>query len=441
MPRVFPIVSQNFRFATTSPPAISPIPPPPPPPLPDPPSPITVARAKDARRVGYHAAAEGFAPRAQGQPFDETDADRTDDVRGVGQPLGGDMTPQLPERFAEQAEKFPPELRALLDAELAAGNEVIDLEFGRGPDKGKVALVVRHPYRAATPGSPPPGLSYFEITTRNPQIFVFRSSDERFSLVAAKFKPMVLQPLPRLSDPPTPKKLPETKKPDAPVLSAPATPGAESAKPQAAGKDPDAMRRFRASMVMDYEKWHDGIGYDLGALDELSEPQVREIERTLISHQPRDWRDIEALAYIDSPRAREVVEAALKSSDAKVRAEAMRHAGDKADPKGRERKLIASLKKDDIWGGLSEAIDEVEEFHPPAVIEQLFRGALNRDGEAAVHFAALILFLHGKAKEPFDWDHRPFFLRFNTSDRAERKAVFRELCERVGVDLSKYRQK
>jgi hypothetical protein len=201
------------------------------------------------------------------------------------------------------------------------------------------------------------------------------------------------------------------------------------------------MQRFYASMVMDYEKWHDGIGYDLDAIEEMTEGQVREVEAKLIRHQPRDWRDIEALACIDSPAARKEVEAALTSSDAKVRAEAMRHAGDKADPKVRERKLIQSLQKDDLYGGLSEAIDEVEEFHPPAVIEQLFRGALNRDGEAAVHFAALLLFLHGKAKEPFDWDHRPFFLRFNTDDRAERRAVFRGLCERVGVDPSKYRQK
>jgi hypothetical protein len=82
--------------------------------------------------------------------------------------------------------------------------------------------------------------------------------------------------------------------------------------------------------------------------------------------------------------------------------------------------------------------DEAEEFHPPGVVETLFRGALNRDGEAAVHFAALLFFLHGKADEPFDWNHRPFFLRFNTDDRKERIAVFRELCEIVGVDPKQY---
>ena len=89
-------------------------------------------------------------------------------------------------------------------------------------------------------------------------------------------------------------------------------------------------------------------------------------------------------------------------------------------------------------GGLSEALDEVEEVHPPSVVEALLRGALERDGEVAVHFAAMLMFLHGKAGEPVDWAQRPFFLRFHTTDRAEREAVFRELCETIGVDASRY---
>ena len=200
----------------------------------------------------------------------------------------------------------------------------------------------------------------------------------------------------------------------------------------------DALRRFLSSMVIDHEKWHDGIGYDLHALAQLSPEELKSVEAKLIGHQPRDWRDIEALAHIDSPAARNAVEAALKSSDPQIRQTAMNHAGEKADPAEREGLLIRSLEKDVIYGGLTQSLDEVAEFHPPAVVDALFRGALNREGEVAVHFAALIVFVHGKAKEPFDWDHRPFFLRFNTEDRNERKAVFAELCERVGVAPKKY---
>jgi hypothetical protein len=116
----------------------------------------------------------------------------------------------------------------------------------------------------------------------------------------------------------------------------------------------------------------------------------------------------------------------------------MEYAGEKLDAADREKLLIQSLENDAIYGGLSQAIDEAAEFHPPAVIDTLLRGALNRDGEAAVHFAALLMYIHGKAAEPFDWAQRPFFLRFHTTDRVERAAVFRELCDRIGVDAAKY---
>jgi len=104
----------------------------------------------------------------------------------------------------------------------------------------------------------------------------------------------------------------------------------------------------------------------------------------------------------------------------------------------RETRLISALQNDGLYGGLSEAIDEAAEFHPPGVVKALLSGALHRDGEAAVHFAALLSFIHGKAPEPFDWNQRPFFLRFHTADRGERAAAFRELCAVIGVDPERY---
>jgi hypothetical protein len=71
----------------------------------------------------------------------------------------------------------------------------------------------------------------------------------------------------------------------------------------------------------------------------------------------------------------------------------------------------------------------------------MFRAVLNRDGDTAFHVAAMLLFLHGKAKSAFDWDHRPFFFQFKTENRAERIAAFRELCERTGVEPSLYLRK
>ena len=84
------------------------------------------------------------------------------------------------------------------------------------------------------------------------------------------------------------------------------------------------------------------------------------------------------------------------------------------------------------FDGLSDILDEAEAFHPPEVVEALLRATQRGDGEAAVNFAALLYYLHGKAESSFDWAHRPFFLRFNTDDRAERMAAYRELCAQIG---------
>jgi hypothetical protein len=67
-------------------------------------------------------------------------------------------------------------------------------------------------------------------------------------------------------------------------------------------------------------------------------------------------------------------------------------------------------------------------------VKALRRGLLEREGGVAVHFAARLFYIHGRADEPFDWNHRPFFLRFHTEDRGERLAVYRELCTLLDLD-------
>ena len=361
----------------------------------------------------------------------------------------------LSERINEQVNKLPAPLRPLLDAELAAGNTIKDVEVGRGPDQGKVALVLAKPFHIST-SSAPAGVIWRERDNKAMHVFEFVLPDESFSLMTVKSKPMVLL---NISGPPNPNEAARAfaeqhaKREEAARAAHAVEAAAENAAAIAAAreklfgnqsegdripKDTSPKTRFLQSMEMNYEKWHDGTGYDLELLPTMSPQELDEIETILINHRPRDWRDIEALADIDSPRARKAIEAALKDSDPQVRREAANHAGDKVKPADREAFLLKALKTCTAFDGLTEALDEAEEFHPPSVIDALVRGALNRDGETAVHFAAILFFLHGKAKEQFDWDHRPFFLRFNTDDRKERKAVFRELCETIGVDLEKY---
>src|SRR5262249_11202676 len=151
-----------------------------------------------------------------------------------------------------------------------------------------------------------------------------------------------------------------------------------------------------------------------------------------------DWRDVEALAALNTPKAKELLQKAMKEGNPEIRAAVMRYAPELVSNEERIRPLIKALETAEFYEGLTQTMDLVEDFHPPEIMDALLRGALNRSGEVAVHFAALLMFLHGKASEPFDMDQRPFFLRFNTPNQADRKAVFRELCEKIGVDSSKY---
>ncbi len=351
----------------------------------------------------------------------------------------------LADKIAEHLPRLPAPLRALVDAELAAGHEIIEVEIGRDEHAGKVAFIFKAPFRT-TQDHPPKDVLYRELLDRDPMIYEYYVPDESFSVAAAKFKPMKFAPL---VGPPNPteahikrmKEIHERDEERARERAAAAQlPPALSAASRLSGSVEavsDPLKRFLASMTITYEKWHDGEGYDVDALKQLNETDLKTAEKVLIDHSPRDWRDIEALAHIDSPTARTVVIDALKHRDPQIRQTAMNYAADEVDPKDRERLLIKTLQSDNLFGGLSQAIDEAEEFHPPAVVDALFKGALERDGEAAVHFAALLFYIHGVSTEAFDWNHRPFFLKFH-SEGVEREAVFRELCLRCKVDAAKY---
>ena len=195
-----------------------------------------------------------------------------------------------------------------------------------------------------------------------------------------------------------------------------------------------ASARFARSMQLDYERWHDGVGYDLAALDDAGPDERAAIEAMLLAHAPPGWRDVEALALLDTPRARAALRSWMDDGSAEVRLAVARHAPALIDERQRVASLVRALETAELYGGLTQALDEAAWLHPPEVIAALLRGALERDGEVAVHLAALLLFVHGRAEAPFDMAHRPFLLRFNTADRGAREAAFAELCLRLGLD-------
>jgi hypothetical protein len=198
------------------------------------------------------------------------------------------------------------------------------------------------------------------------------------------------------------------------------------------------LQRFEASMKIGFEEWHDGIGYDIEAIRIASPTEREAIEQVLINHSPRDWRDIEALAEINTNSARDTLKNAIKDTNPVVRVAVARFAPDLVTDNERTQYIVDALEKAEIFNGLSQVLDEVERYHPEEVKEALIRGLLTRKGDVAVLFAAMLFYLFGRAKRPFDIKQRHYFLRFNTQDRKERIDLFRELCQKLKINSEKY---
>ncbi len=191
------------------------------------------------------------------------------------------------------------------------------------------------------------------------------------------------------------------------------------------------ISRFIESMTMTRERWHDGAGYDLQLLDEATEAEREQIENLLRSRGIKDWRDVEALVTLGTSPAREIVMNTYESGDAKTRAMILSRASAWFVETERTEAIVAALLDESATDELVGVMLEVEEHHPPQVIEALLLGVRNRDGVTAGEFAMMLLFLHGKAGSPWDMAPRPFILRFQDE---EREPLFLELCEQIGAN-------
>jgi hypothetical protein len=100
--------------------------------------------------------------------------------------------------------------------------------------------------------------------------------------------------------------------------------------------------------------------------------------------------------------------------------------------------LIRRIDECDAYNGLTLTLDEIETNHPAKVIDAMLKRIARDPGVAAVHFAALLLYLHKHAFEPFDWDQRPFLLRFNPGDETDRRDAFAELCSKIQQNPDDY---
>lgn len=190
----------------------------------------------------------------------------------------------------------------------------------------------------------------------------------------------------------------------------------------------DAYRRFAESKVMDYEKWHDGTGYDLDALGEMTEEEREGVISDLISHL-QDWRDLEALHYVGTPGAHAAIEKARRSPDAKLRVAALKY----GPPASGSEVELTLLKALDPVAATTDAIEQAAECKTPAVIEALLRCVRECTGPEAYGAVASLLVMHGKLDSVYSWDRRDFILRFVDPPSPDRSDAYAELCAELGL--------
>jgi hypothetical protein len=191
-----------------------------------------------------------------------------------------------------------------------------------------------------------------------------------------------------------------------------------------------AVQRFVKSMELSMDQWREGEGYDLSALQGLSNPEAAVILDLLndrLETSAVGWREVEALAALDIPPARMALGRLASHWSAEVRLRAARLQDEKAPTGATEREIVRLLDDPDTDIGAAALMDEAEEYSTPVVRAALLRCALDGAPHLRVHAAALALFFGGGAAEPFDWDHRPLFLEFGEESRAVRLAAMEKL--------------
>jgi len=349
----------------------------------------------------------------------------------------------IPKEHEQEFAQFPAVLRELVKAELAAGNSIV--EFGHGFPAApcgayiKLALPV-----SSRPREKTSDLDFYdrnsssyagEFTDAQRHFFVLEPPPPPgpapdMNAIRAKLEASYAfaQKIPRSSTEP-----PKSGR----SMHSDATPEERAIWEKMAFDPNSVIARFTTSMQIDFEKWHDGIGYDLTLIAQASAEERKAIEDMLLQRRNEDWRDVEALAALDTDRAREALKQAFNNGSSTVRMAVHSYAPEVMTEQQRTASLVQVLQQGDRSGGLTQALLHVGSYHPAEVITALLRGLMEQDGATACHFAAMLYFLHGKAASAFDWDERPFFLRFNTDDMKEREAAVRELCETISVDPSR----
>lgn len=219
--------------------------------------------------------------------------------------------------------------------------------------------------------------------------------------------------------------------------------------PKPEGQPPsDAYETFKKSMVIGYDEWHDGVGYDLEAFDAMRPDEREKVVAGLRekSKGDLDWREMEVLGRENSTASFDRLRDELIGGSVEHRAQAL----DEINSMGRmtpsvfDHKLAELLDDVTDEDGVTQTLLLVGEEPGPKTKAALERGMRERP-DVALHFASQMLDLAGLSDDmaAFDPKFRPTLLKLlpDEPDDVREAAVKQVLAWLEGVDKPKAKSK
>ena len=190
-----------------------------------------------------------------------------------------------------------------------------------------------------------------------------------------------------------------------------------------------AYQRFIESMVIDFDKWHDGTGYDLEAIDQMSTEERDRVVTQFLEAGVHDWRELEALERIGTDASHALIFLAREDTDPHLRLAAHTYGPEPGD-EAREKAIVALLESGPE--PYSRAMDLAVQYATPAVQEALVKCVRDKTGGIAYHAASALCAIGQQSDSQYDDTHRPLFLRLAEPDCEDRRLAVQELSALLG---------
>jgi hypothetical protein len=197
-----------------------------------------------------------------------------------------------------------------------------------------------------------------------------------------------------------------------------------------------AFQRFKSSMIIDYGKWKDGEPYDIAALADVTPAERVLLADEISEKRSLDWRDIEALKALATPKAlKRIEDASAKQHDGGGAEALATEIETKGWSEASEKRLIEMLEHLQSMTSASDRLYELCEEHlTPAIRAQLMRNARIQSDETMRYSAgAFMLYLSGYTDTwyGFEEEYRPHLLNLNSDDYKTYKAAVAWLEDKV----------